>query len=887
MSSLEQALADKRPQIQTHQALLILGLQNEFVSPDGGLPVPTESGFIERIKEIVPKFRELAGDVIWVRSEFAEERIVNDGTENGERVVTDTEDVSNDITALPIPEGAAEESKPAKPRRKKGKKGKKVKALLKKVSMKNLMQDDAGDAETAPPGDEELFLSRSSKSGPLCKAGSTGADFPDSIKTLLDPVQDIMVVKSHYSAFKETKLIDELRFRVITELFICGCMTNLSVYATALDAARHGYIMNIIDDCLGYRTHSRHEAAMKSMIEQMGAYTMSSKAILDDLDAPLDEVVSPPAVTSLEDKLGKLNLSERSKPKDTLSKQDFIAEITNVLAATSIAAEVSDVKASAEVATPGSSTTESAKPKRRGIRTAASQPNLKQAYQKTKIRMRARDESGKSSDRPTSSRSKEEAIPAIPPVPSIPNGHSTTPKPSKAIPQKEASRTIEKLRESLAKPPHESQATTKETGSTKGLKNSKESKEDAPASPSTAKSRGKSSEKTLSSVKSSPSLRSTTRSTWPSGVIAALRRSSKQQSEEKGVKEPEAAPQVTSQQPADMSKTKLKNLSNLPTRSPGDVIGEGDSFIKYNFLPDTIRDPINDALPLSSNIFHALYNEVRWQKMYHVGGEVPRLVAIQGTVDPKDGSKPIYRHPSDQSPQLLPWTHNVDVARKEAEKVVGHELNHCLIQLYRNGEDYISEHSDKTLDIVRGSTIVNVSFGAERTMRLRTKKGYHPAHSTLSAGSSKVETKEETDSIEADGTSTKPGEESLRITQRVPMPHNSIFALGLLTNSRWLHGINPDKRRPEERSEAEKACSSMRISLTFRHIGTFLSKDESEIWGQGAKGKDKNMANMVVSGDESETEKMIVAFGRENHSWEFDWEGVYGEGFDVLHFRNL
>jgi alkylated DNA repair dioxygenase AlkB len=41
-----------------------------------------------------------------------------------------------------------------------------------------------------------------------------------------------------------------------------------------------------------------------------------------------------------------------------------------------------------------------------------------------------------------------------------------------------------------------------------------------------------------------------------------------------------------------------------------------------------------------------------------------------------------------------------------------------LIQLYRTGADYISEHSDKTIDVVRGSRIVNVSLGARRTMTL-------------------------------------------------------------------------------------------------------------------------------------------------------------------------
>ena len=269
--------------------------------------------------------------------------------------------------------------------------------------------------------------------------------------------------------------------------------------------------------------------------------------------------------------------------------------------------------------------------------------------------------------------------------------------------------------------------------------------------------------------------------------------------------------------------------------------------------------------------------------MYHAGGEVPRLVSIQGTVDPKNGSKPIYRHPSDQSPPLLPWTHSVDVVRKEAEKAVGHELNHCLIQLYRTGEDNISEHSDKTLDIVHGSSIVNVSFGAQRTMRLRTKKGYFPTNTVASKGAEDSKNGNDNNK-ETMSHSTTTIEDGQRVTQRIPMPHNSIFILGMKTNARWLHGIQADKRAAAERSDAEKAYNGMRISLTFRHIGTFLSRDESEIWGQGAKSKSKELPGEVVSGNKEKTDKMIAAFGKENHQWEFDWKGVYGDGFDVLHF---
>ncbi len=121
----------------------------------------------------------------------------------------------------------------------------------------------------------------------------------------------------------------------------------------------------------------------------------------------------------------------------------------------------------------------------------------------------------------------------------------------------------------------------------------------------------------------------------------------------------------------------------------------------------------------------ALTAEVDWQTMSHRGGEVPRLVATQGDID-GDGDtrlEPLYRHPADDSPPVLPWTPSVARLRDEVAALVGHPLNHCLIQLYRDGRDWISAHSDKTLDVVDGSFIINVSVGALRTMTLRRKGG--------------------------------------------------------------------------------------------------------------------------------------------------------------------
>jgi alkylated DNA repair dioxygenase AlkB len=316
--------------------------------------------------------------------------------------------------------------------------------------------------------------------------------------------------------------------------------------------------------------------------------------------------------------------------------------------------------------------------------------------------------------------------------------------------------------------------------------------------------------------------------------------------------------------------SRIQNLSNLPTLGPGDSIGEGDSYIVHDLIPDQA---------VLDNIFESLKAEVEWQKMYHAAGEVPRLVAVQGLIA-EDGSKPVYRHPADQSPPLKQFTKAVDVVRKEAEKNVGHELNHVLIQLYRDGKDHITEHSDKTLDIVKGTKIVNASFGARRTMRLRGKR-----KSALQVtGQSDTST---TEAVQESKTKS-PIVLRTRDTQRVHMPHNSLFVLGPLTNTNWLHGISADKRLPADRDSSELEFDSARISLTFRKIGTFLDADETKIWGQGAVHKQKEEASEVIVGNEAETERMIRSFGKENREdidsgW--NWDETYGGGFDVLHFR--
>ena len=149
---------------------------------------------------------------------------------------------------------------------------------------------------------------------------------------------------------------------------------------------------------------------------------------------------------------------------------------------------------------------------------------------------------------------------------------------------------------------------------------------------------------------------------------------------------------------------------------------------------------------------------------------------------------------------------------------------------------------------------MNVSLGAQRVMTLRTKKS-------------------------SDG---KLPEHTPRQSQRIPMPHNSIFVLGPETNRQWLHGIRADKRRTAEKTEEETSYGGERISITFRQIGTYIDATGQKIWGQGARSKQQESAGNVSTSNSAELDGLIIAFGRENHQSDFDWEAEYGSGFDVV-----
>jgi nicotinamidase-related amidase/alkylated DNA repair dioxygenase AlkB len=917
MLSLLDLISQNQPHFQTHQALLVIGLQNDFLEPDGRLPVDTHNGFLDRTTALIPRFRERSSNVIWVQTLYEADRLANDPSSGeGDAVVVGglvdgVESSTDDDDDLPKELVSVAPTQSRSSRRKQ-----RALDLLKKVSARRQAapptKSSVSSSQAAVEEDEELFLLRSARRAPACVPNTAGAEFANAVKAGIEKT-DTVLQTTNYSAFLGTKLLLILRAKLVTELFICGCITNVSVLATVIDAARHGIRINVVTDCLGYRRRNRHDEALKRMVDFLDANMVTSEEILEE-DEPEDSKensvnAEPPKDPgdALASRVGALKLNEDGPTSSADSRRSSYRSPTVTL--NGRPRTISDASYAESRLTTDTrlSDEQFAEKLMQGAKVpnrtedGSAQPNK---LVKSKIRMRHRPKNTK--------KENEQKSPAETSKKSEPKVTKDAETPTPESKTTQAKTTAEKVEKATQQP------AVRTAGSSDNLTKNPSKNEQAlkasvsqPVLPSSSAEVGEPKEPTRQpsrmrlalsrnsksdSSKASPVKTPTTPKT-PTKVETPQKSPVKMAAETPS-KTPTVCPcadlapiPASSTTPKPFTKASAKkkktpdSLATLPVLGPGDNIGEGDSRIIYDFLSPDLHHSPDRTKPLKELIFHQLYNEVQWQKMLHREGEVPRLVCCQGEFG-IDGSMPVYRHPTDQVLPLLHFSPKVQLVRKHAEKIVGHPLNHVLIQLYRSGNDYISEHSDKTLDIVRGSSIVNVSFGAQRTMRLRSKKSASPSASepAKQQHSKKADRKQKTHK-EKDPTAS---DDHQRTTQRIPLPHNSIFILGPDTNRKWLHGINPDKRLPAEKSLDEKAYGEMRISLTFRHVGTFLDADSSRIWGQGATCKTRQEAADVVNGDEGENERLVRAFGRENHDPEFRWDGEegYGAGSDVLHFSD-
>lgn len=72
--------------------------------------------------------------------------------------------------------------------------------------------------------------------------------------------------------------------------------------------------------------------------------------------------------------------------------------------------------------------------------------------------------------------------------------------------------------------------------------------------------------------------------------------------------------------------------------------------------------------------------------------------------------------------QALAWTAELATLKEKVEKLCGAVFNSCLLNLYHNGDEGMSWHSDDEKSLARNATIASVSLGAEREFRFKHKR---------------------------------------------------------------------------------------------------------------------------------------------------------------------
>ena len=220
---------------QARRALLIVDLQQDFVSPNG----PFKDKYVKidhivsHLNNILPRFRDSNGIVVWIKANYK-----NDQTES---------------KFLARPEGKQYENIPM----------------------------------------NDTFLSGTHRSFPLCVTGTDGERFPPEVISLIKSEEDFIVTKTYYSAFTNTNLADILKN--VSEVHICGLLSNVCVQATTIDAFFHGYKVFVWIDCLGYRNEVSHRTALKK-IRRWYATTIVSNQFSDQQVITADSAILKPVL---------------------------------------------------------------------------------------------------------------------------------------------------------------------------------------------------------------------------------------------------------------------------------------------------------------------------------------------------------------------------------------------------------------------------------------------------------------------------------------------------------------------------------------------------------------------------------------------------------------
>lgn len=134
----------------------------------------------------------------------------------------------------------------------------------------------------------------------------------------------------------------------------------------------------------------------------------------------------------------------------------------------------------------------------------------------------------------------------------------------------------------------------------------------------------------------------------------------------------------------------------------------------------------------SNSFFKSLRENILWKQesmnMYGKKIDFPRLTAWYGNNDKPYSFSGITLQPT-------PWTNDILTIKNKIEPVAKSSFNSVLLNLYRDGNDSISWHTDAEKELGINPIIASVNFGATRKFQLRHIKTKEKLEIELTHGS--------------------------------------------------------------------------------------------------------------------------------------------------------
>ena len=214
----------------------------------------------------------------------------------------------------------------------------------------------------------------------------------------------------------------------------------------------------------------------------------------------------------------------------------------------------------------------------------------------------------------------------------------------------------------------------------------------------------------------------------------------------------------------------MNTTADLVGSTDAPIVVEGDS-LSLKLWPNFV--PVGER----TELLHTLISETPWREtelnMYGRRVKMPRLTCWYGEPDAVYTYSGIKNEP-------LPWTLRLDRLRDRVQRITGVSFNSVLLNLYRDGNDYMSWHSDDEKELGSAPVIASVSLGAPRRFDFRR---------------------------------TVAAERVVQPTRSIELTDGSLLLMAGNTQLYWQHGVPKAPR-----------IGQPRVNLTFRHVNPSASR---------------------------------------------------------------